>query len=151
MMAPFFFALGLVNAVCLILVFILRKRRLDLVQRYGWVYLGLALPTVYGLVLARQEGSPEQYTIFLAIFLAFLVVEGLYDWVLKVPFRESMDWRLLVPYVALYVASCYGFVVMSWKFLSIGAGILLLVLTVAQVVANAVTHPRAKPRRPARP
>ena len=30
-MAPFFFALGLADNVCLILVFVLRKRRLDLV------------------------------------------------------------------------------------------------------------------------
>lgn len=152
MMAPFFFALGLVNSVCLILVFVLRRRRLDLVQRYGWLYLGLAIPTVYGLVLAQQEGSRAEYTIFLAIFLAFLAVEGLYDWVLKLPFRETMDWRLLLPYVALYIASSYGFVVMSWRFYSVVAGILTLVLTVAQLVANAVTHPRVKsPRESARP
>ena len=147
MMAPFFFALGLVNSVCLILVFVLRRRRLDLVQRYGWLYLGLAIPTVYGLVLAQQEGSRGEYTIFLAIFLAFLAVEGLYDWVLKLPFRETMDWRLLLLYVALHIASSYGFVVMSWRFYSVAAGILMLVLTVAQLVANAMTHPRMKSHR----
>lgn len=37
MMAPFFFVLGLVNSVCLIIVFVLRRRRLDLVQRFGWL------------------------------------------------------------------------------------------------------------------
>ncbi len=146
-MAPFFFALGLADNVCLILVFVLRKRRLDLVQRYGWLYLGLAIPTVYGLVLAQQEGSLVQYAVFLAIFLAFLWIEALYDWVLKVPFRESMDWRLLVPYVALYISSSYGFVVMTWRYYSVAAGVLLLVLTVAQFLTNALSHPRAKSRR----
>lgn len=147
MMAPFFFALGLVNNICLIIVFVLRRRRIDIVQRFGWLYLGLAIPTVHGLVLAQREGGRGEYTIFLAIFLAFLAMEGLYDWVLKLPFRETMDWRLLLPYVALYIASSYGFVVMSWRFYSVVAGILMMVLTVAQLVANAVTHTRTKPPR----
>lgn len=146
-MAPFFLALAVANNVCLILVFMARKRRLDLVERYGWLYLGLALPAVYGIVLAQQEGSPGQYTVFLVIFLAFLAVEGLYDWVLRLPFRESMDWRLLVPYVALYVASSYGFVVMPWRYHSTPAGVVVLVLTVAQFAANAATHPRGRPHR----
>ena len=144
MMAQFFFALGVVNNVSLIIVFVLRRQRIDLVQRFGWLYLGLALPTLYGLVLAHQEGSRVEYTIFLTIFLAFLAVEGLYDWVLKLPFRETMDWRLLTPYVALYIASSYGFVVMPWKFYSVVAGVLMLVLTATQLVANLLTHPRKK-------
>ncbi|MFZ1410736.1 MAG: hypothetical protein WAS07_04720 [Micropruina sp.] len=147
MMAPFFFALGLVNSVCLIIVFVLRRRRLDLVQRFGWLYLGLVIPTAYGLVLAQLERSRVEYTIFLVIFLAFLAVEALYDWVLKLPFRETMDWRLLVPYVALYIASSYGFVVMPWRFYSLAAGVLMLVLAVVQVLANVVTHPRTRSPR----
>lgn len=149
MMAPFFFGLGVANNVCLILVFAARSRRLDLLQRYGWLYLLLAVPTAYGLVLAGLEDAPVQYPIFLAIFLGFLVVEALYDWVLRLPFRESMDWRLLVPYVALYVSSSYGFVVMAWRYQSVAAGLLLLALTIAQVVANALTHGRPRPRRTA--
>lgn len=141
MLAPLFFALGLANNVFLILVFVLRRTRLDLIQRFGWLYLALAAPTMFLLVLARQESGPVEYTIFLAIFLAFLAVEGLYDWVLQFPFRESMDWRLLAPYVALYVSSSYGFVVMVWKFYSVPAGIAMLVLTIAQVLANVLTHP----------
>jgi hypothetical protein len=33
---PLFFALGVVNNVALLVVFILRKRRLDLIRRFGW-------------------------------------------------------------------------------------------------------------------
>lgn len=141
MMAQFFFALGVANNVFLVIVFVLRRQRFDLVQRFGWLYLGLALPALYGLVLAHQEGSRGEYTIFLAIFVAFLAVEGLYDWVLKLPFRETMDWRLLTPYVALYIVSSYGFVVMPWKFYSVVAGALMLALTATQIVANILTHP----------
>ncbi|MHA6522847.1 hypothetical protein [Tessaracoccus sp. G1721] len=140
MMAPFFFTLGLANAVCLIVVFAVRRRRLELVERYGWLYLLLAVPAVLGLAIAYLEASPVQYPVFLGIFLGFLALEGLYDWVLKVSFRETMDWRLLVPYVALYVSSSYGFVVMPWKDLSPAAGVVMLVLTVGQFLLNALTH-----------
>lgn len=141
MLEPLFFALGVVNNVALIVVFILRGRHLDLVQRFGWLYLLLAIPATYASVLVQQEGKSAQYTIFLAIFLAFLAIEALYDWVLKIPFREQPDWRLLVPYVALYISSTYGFVVMVWK-ASVPGGLLMLALAVAQVLANALTHPR---------
>lgn len=141
MLETLFFALGLVNSVALIVIFVVRGRRLDLVQRFGWLYLLLAAPATCALFLAQQERKPTQYTIFLALFLAFLAIEALYDWILKIPFREHMDWRLLVPYVALYISSSYGFVVMVWKE-STTEGILMLTLAAVQVVANAWTHPR---------
>ena len=101
MLEPLFFSLGVVNSVALIVIFVLRSRRLDLVERFGWLYLLLAIPAAYGLVLVGQEHTPAQYAIFLSIFLAFLAIEALYDWVLKIPFRQHMDWRLLAPYAAL--------------------------------------------------
>lgn len=141
MLEPLFFALGVVNNLALIVIFALRGRRLDLIQRFGWLYLLLALPATYAIVLVQQEHKPAQYTIFLSIFLAFLALEGLYDWVLKIPFREHMDWRLLVPYVALYLSSSYGFVVMVWRE-SVPGGLLMMALTGVQILANALTHPR---------
>lgn len=141
MLEPLFFSVGVVNGVALTVIFVLRERRLDLVRQFGYLYLLLAIPAAYGIVLVLQEEKPAQYAIFLSIFLAFLAIEALYDWVLKIPFREHMDWRMLVPYVALYVSSSYGFVVMVWKE-SVQGGLLMLVLTVVQIVANALTHPR---------
>lgn len=141
MLEPLFFSVGVVNGVALTVIFVLRERRLDLVRQFGHLYLLLAIPAAYGIVLVLQEEKPAQYAIFLSIFLAFLAIEALYDWVLKIPFREHMDWRMLVPYVALYVSSSYGFVVMVWKE-SVQGGLLMLVLTVVQIVANALTHPR---------
>ena len=141
MLEPVFLGLGVVNSLALIVVFVVRRRRLDLIERYGWLYLLLAIPAVYAIVLVQQEGKAVQYTIFLGIFLAFLAIEALYDWILKIPFRQHMDWRLLVPYLALYFASNYGFVAMVWKQSVLGGG-LLLVLFVVQILANAVTHPR---------
>ena len=142
MLEPFFFALGLVNNVLLILIFLVRNDHLDLLQRIGWVYFLLAIPAIYAIFLVQKEKKTPRYTIFLVIFLAFLAIEVLYDWILKIPFRETMDWKQLAPYVALYISMNYGFVVMAWKYYSLIGGIILLGLFVVQIIANIVTHPR---------
>jgi len=143
MLEPFFFALGLVNNGFLIFIFLIRKNHFALLQRIGWAYFLLAIPAIYAIFLVQQEQKTPRYTIFLVIFLAFLAIEALYDWILKIPFREKMDWIQLAPYVALYISMNYGFVVMTWKYYSLIGGIVLLGLFVVQIIANIVTHPQA--------
>jgi hypothetical protein len=116
LLEPLFFASGLANNVVLIFIFLLRKNHFALLQRIGWVYFLLAFPAIYAILIVQQEQKISQYTVFLGIFLAFLAIEALYDWILKIPFREKMDWKLLVPYVALYISMNYGFIVMVWKY-----------------------------------
>ena len=140
MLEPFYFALGLVNSLFLIFIFLIRKNHLDLLQRFGWIYFLLAVPAIYAIFLVQKEHKSPRYTIFLGIFLAFLVIEVLYDWILKIPFRETMDWKQLVPYVALYISMNYGFVLMTWKYYSVRRGTILLVLFIIQIIANIVTH-----------
>jgi hypothetical protein len=140
MLEPFYFALGLVNSGVLIFIFLIREDHIDLLQRFGWVYFLLAIPAIYAIFLVQKEQKSPRYTIFLGIFLAFLVIEAFYDWILKIPFRETMDWKQLVPYVALYVSMNYGFVVMTWKYYSVRRGTILLVLFIIQIIANIVTH-----------
>jgi len=140
MLEPFYFALGLVNSLFLIFIFVIRENHLDLLQRFGWIYFLLAVPAIYAIFLVQKEHKSPRYTIFLGIFLAFLVIEVLYDWILKIPFRETMDWKQLVPYVALYISMNYGFVVMTWKYYSVRRGTILLVLFIIQIIANIVTH-----------
>ena len=142
MLEPFFFALGIVNNIFLIFIFLIRKNRLDLLKKVGWTYLFLAIPAVYIIFLVQQEGKSVQYTIFLGIFLAFLVIEALYDYVLKLNFRETMDWKQLVPYVALYLSMNYGFVVMPLKYWSLTAGLIMLGLFIIQLITNIASHPK---------
>jgi hypothetical protein len=139
MLEPFFFILGLVNSILLIFIFIIRKKRLNLLHRFGWTYLLLTIPAAYGIFLVFQEQKAVQYGIFLGIFLAYLALEGVYDFALKVPFREKRNWKLLVPYLGLYYAMNYGFVVMPWK-TSIMWGIIMLCLFIIQIIANLRTH-----------
>ena len=144
MLEVFFFILGLVNSVFLIFIFLIRKKRLALLQRIGWVYLLLAIPAAYGIFLVVQEQKTVRYGIFLAIFLAFLTLEWLFDYVLKINFRENWkkNWKSVVPYLGLYYAMNYGFVVMPWK-TSLLWGLIMLGLFVIQIVANLASHPKA--------
>jgi len=102
----------------------------------------LAIPAAYGIFLVLQEQKPVQYIIFLGIFLAYLALEWLYDYVLKINFRENwrQNWKLLVPYLGLYYAMNYGFVVMSWK-TSLIWGTIMLGLFIIQIITNLRTHP----------
>lgn len=117
MLERYFFILGLVNSILLIAIFIMRKRQFAIIQRFGWIYLLLAIPAVYGVILTSQESKSVQYSIFLGIFLTFLFMEWLLDYTLKIDFRAKMkaNWKWTVPYLMLYYAMNYGFIVMPWR------------------------------------
>ena len=146
MLEPLFFSLSLLNNMFLIVVFLIRKNHIAQLNKIAWAYFLLAIPAIFALILVQQEDKSERYTIFLAIFLAFLAIEALYDWILKIPFREKMDWKQLVPYVALYISMNYGFVVMVWKYDSLVRGVVLLGLFIIQLVTNMISHPRKNSR-----
>jgi hypothetical protein len=137
-----FFILGLVNSLFLILIFLIRKNRFGLLQRIGWVYLLLAIPAFYGIFLVFYEQKTIQYSIFLGIFLVFLAIEWLFDYILKINFRVNwkQNWKMALPYLALYYAMNYGFVVMSWK-TSLPWGLVMLVLFIIQIITNVRSHP----------
>jgi len=143
MLEVYFFVLGLVNSIFLSLLFIVRKRRLDLVNRFGRIYFLLAIPAACGVFLVQQENQTVQYSIFLGIFLAFLFVEWLFDYRLRINFRENWrrNWKWMVPYLGLYYAMNYGFVVMPWR-TSLVWGLIMIGLFIVQMTANLRSHPR---------
>jgi len=136
MLENLFFILGIVNNLFLTFIFLIRNKKAVL-QRIGWIYLLLAIPAAYGIFLVIKEHKEVQYSIFLGIFLAFLAIEGLYDYILKINFRKN--WKLLTPYLILYYAMNYGFVVMVWKTSLIG-GVIMLTLVIIQITVNIITH-----------
>jgi hypothetical protein len=145
MLEIFFFSLGIVNSILLIAIFVIRRKRLIIILRYGWLYLLLAIPAIFGIFLAAWESKPVQYSIFLGIFLAFLLLEGLLDHVFKVDFRENIRkyWMWMVPYLLLYYAMNYGFIIMPWK-TSLAWGLISLGLILIQLIANLGSHPKMK-------
>jgi hypothetical protein len=143
MLELFFFVLGIVNSTLLIFIFLIRKNRFTLLQQIGWVYLLLAIPAVYGIFLVVQEEKTVRYSIFLVIFLAFLTIEWLFDHVLKINFRDNWrkNWKWILPYLGLYYAMNYGFVVMPWK-TSLPWGLVMLGLFIIQIITNLRSHPK---------
>ena len=143
MMDLFFFILGIVNSALLICIFLIRKNRLDLLKRIGWIYFLLAIPAVYGIFLVFKEHETVRYSIFLGIFLVFLFLEWLFDYVFKINFRENWkeNWKFMVPYLVLYYAINYGFVVMPWK-THLPWGLVMLGLFIIQIIANLKSHPK---------
>jgi len=143
MFEPVFVTPGLVNNQFLVLLFLMRKKHLGLGQKTGWAYLLLAIPTIYAIFLVQQEQKSQRYTNFLGILFASLVTEALYDWNFKLQFRETMNWKLLVPYVAPYISMNYGFVVMFWKYDYATGGVITLVLFINQITTNILTRLQA--------
>jgi hypothetical protein len=141
MLEELFFVLGIVNNLFLIYIFLIREK-MTILQRVGKFYFLLAIPAVCGIFLVQQEHKTVRYSIFLGIFLAFLALEFLYDYILKIPFRENLRkyWKPAVPYLVLYYAMNYGFVVMVWKNYSQIGGVIMLGLLIIQIVVNLRTH-----------
>ena len=141
MLEELFFILGIVNNLFLIYIFLIRKK-MTILQRVGKFYFLLAIPAVYGIFLVQWEHKAVQYSIFLGIFLVFLALEALYDYVLRIPFRENLKkyWKPAIPYLALYYAMNYGFVVMIWKNYSQIGGVIMLGLFIVQIIVNISTH-----------
>ena len=142
MLENLFFILGIVNNLFLIIIFLVRNK-IAVLKRIGWIYFLLAVPAAYGIFLVIKENKAVQYTIFLGLFLAFLAIEGLYDYILKIDFRTNFrkNWKLLIPYLILYYAMSYGFIVMVWKTSAVN-GAIILALVVIQIIINIITHPR---------
>ena len=141
MLEELFFVLGVVNNLFLIYIFLIREKMTRL-QRVGKFYFLLAIPAVYEILLVQQEHKTVRYSIFLGIFLAFLALEFLYDYVLKIPFRENLKkyWMQATPYLTLYYAMNYGFVMMVWKNYSKVGGAIMLGLLIVQIFVNMRTH-----------
>lgn len=140
MFKKLYFGLGIVNNIFLISIFLIRTNTV-LLEKVGIFYFLLVIPAIIGLFLAGKEEDSVRYKIFLGIFVAFLVIEFLYDYILKIPFRQnlSQNWVPLIPYLALYYAMNYGFVVMVWK-TSLRKGLLMLSLFIIQIIVNIYTH-----------
>lgn len=143
-----FFITGIMNSVALIIIFLIRKKNLELLQKYGRFYLLLAVPAIIDIFLIFREHSDIRYVVFLGIFLAFLVIEWLYDYKLKIGFRDNWirNWKWSVPYLAFYYMMNYGFVVMPWK-THLLWGIVMLCLFAVQLVTNLLSHPRGTTTR----
>jgi len=90
-------------------VFIARLMRSPGAERaFGLLLVALLLPATYLLVSASALSRPPIYAVWLGLFLLFLVVELLLDYVLGAPFRE-VRWQVIL-YVTLFFGAFGGLI-----------------------------------------
>lgn len=61
MVDGYFFLLGLANNILLIIIFLIRKNHVVFLQSYGWIYLLLAAPAIYLIVLTQYARCSIAY------------------------------------------------------------------------------------------
>jgi hypothetical protein len=120
---------NLVN-ILLIGIFLSRPWGLKRLERIlGLISIALALPVGLAVVM-NALGGREWWTVVLpSLLVAFLIVELILDYILRLPFRNN---RLLWPYLLLYylslmgmigyaflVSEAYGFITLATYFLNL--------------------------------
>ena len=109
-------------------------------HRIGYFELLLAIPLIFLLLKAPQLQRPALYYIQIGCMLAWLVVEAVLDYILKIDFR-NVRW-MVISYVVLFFAGTGGMLGVAanagrgW---SIPAIILFLIMAVLTFVQRAVT------------
>lgn len=106
----------------------------------GYFEFALAIPLVYLVLKAPQLQRPALYYIQIGCLLAWLAVEALLDYILKVEFR-NVRW-MVISYVVLFFAGSGGMLGVAasagpgW---SISAIVLFLAMAVLAFVQRAAT------------
>ncbi len=126
----------------MILIFVLRLLgKPDLGAKLGLIQTLAAIPVVgYLLYTASKLDRPLLYIIQVGLFLAFLIVELLIDYLLKIDFRQ-VRW-MVITYVTFFFAAAGGMIGVagyagtSW---TIATVILFLIMAVLAFVQRAVT------------
>jgi len=106
----------------------------------GYIEFLLAIPMIFLLLKAPQLGRPALYYIQIGCMLAWLAVEALLDYILKVDFR-NVRW-MVISYVVLFFAGTGGMLgvaAYAGRGWSIPAIILFLIMAVLTFVQRAVT------------
>ncbi len=127
--------------VSAILVFVFRLLGKPQVGHWiGYFEFLLAIPLTYLLLKAPQLERPALYYIQIGCLLAWLVVEALLDYILKIDFR-NVRW-MVISYVVLFFAGSGGMLGVATNaggLWSIAAIILFLIMAVLTFVQRAVT------------
>jgi hypothetical protein len=127
--------------ITVILIFIVRlMRRPALEHGLGLALMIAAVPLVYLLAVASAFRRPTLYYVQIGLMLAFLLVEFLLDYVLKIEFRNTR-W-MTIAYVMIFFSGTGGMIGVAsqagraWVAPAI---VLFLVMTALAFIQRAVT------------
>jgi len=127
--------------ITVILIFIVRlMRRPALEHGLGLALMIAAVPLVYLLTVAPSFQRPAIYYIQIGLMLAFLLVEFLLDYVLKIDFR-STRW-MIIAYVTVFFSGTGGMIGVAsqaGRAWAVPAIVLFLAMTALAFIQRAVT------------
>jgi hypothetical protein len=127
--------------VTVILIFIVRlMKRPALEHGLGLVLMIAAVPLVYLLAVASAFRRPALYYVQIGLMLAFLLVEFLLDYVLKIEFRNTR-W-MTIAYVMIFFSGTGGMIGVAsqaGRAWAAPAVVLFLVMTALAFIQRAVT------------
>ena len=127
--------------VTVILIFIVRlMKRPALEHGLGLVLMVAAVPLVYLLAVASALRRPALYYLQIGLMLAFLLVEFLLDYVLKIEFRNTR-W-MTIAYVMIFFSGTGGMIGVAsqaGRAWAAPAVVLFLVMTALAFIQRAVT------------
>lgn len=137
----FFFQLAL------IVHFALRRRRLDLILRYGWVIYVLAVPAAAVAAVMLLGGKPWPFWVGGLLYVAWALFGYVVEYVKQIRWRTPPRWPIFVPYVLLYLAT----IMFYWWPLALLSrplwtvyGVLFVISTVLNVTSHRPSQPRAR-------
>jgi len=127
--------------------FAVRRRRLDLVMRYGWIVYALSLPAAGVSLVLLNAGRESSLWLGSFLFLVWAIFGYVVEFTLHITdWRSSVRWEILVPYVILYLATCMLYWWPLWP-LCRPLWYVTTALYVTQTVLNVRSHRPAVPAK----
>lgn len=84
-----------------------------LVQAFGGIVVSLAVPFTITLLAYARGKAKKKVIISHAFILAYLSLEVLLDYVLRIPFREIL--AIHVPYIIVFYTAAFSMMAVSWE------------------------------------
>lgn len=91
--------------IVLIILFAVRRRRLDLVLRYGWLVYALSIPAVGVSILLLRGGKSWSLWLGGFLYLIWAIFGFSVEYVKGIQWRSPARWSIFAPYVLLYLAT----------------------------------------------
>jgi hypothetical protein len=126
------FAITNLFNLIMVAIFLSRVKGLDHPQVVGWVWVAFSVLLAVA-VFSNIKGKREKWEILLPLlFIAFLLLEIMMDYILKLDFRNT--W-LIGPYLLLYYLSIMGMIGYTFRMGKIYGFITLISYFLSQIAA----------------
>ncbi len=125
--------------VVLIIHFVMRKLNFDLVVRYGWIVYALCVVAVIVSIIQLRAGKSWSFWLGGFIYLVWAIFGYTVEYVLRIQWRNPINWPVLGPYLLLYL----GTVMFYWWPLGLimrPLWFVYAILFIISTVLNLISH-----------